>query len=617
MDLRTVAMSYLNVPRIHFAGNFQADPSTVNNNNANFDPTVQLKNEPANPDDPNNTSVYWNPFGTHNWMFANCMVRGVVDDRGQFHGQGADPLVGATVGSANPYPAKIVDLDPDNQAVSQIWGLRVTISIPNPGNDEKPLASVTGTMPPTAFCDLWSRAKNHKIGMPTMSASYHAVLQDIVWDNASASPVLAALQKLSPNALSIRFNLDSYQPDSNQSNFTYGRVVGTLGPYAVGEAPRSTPRRLAPIFSGQPSINSAYGPVGVAWDARRSVLILDLGNSVPCDGTPPTQGPSVPGAGWPIPPTSLGLSLGNVHSSMAHVKSGVEPADSDGDGATSLGTITFDTSMYLNRAGIVEVPVPAALVSRIQSAPLTLVDAKSRAPVGQEDAQGRYVDVDIPFFRFNPGDTGTVTLWATRFGMPWKGAQLDLALAPEVPASNGPQTNPLWLNNSPQSALRIAGPGGSPAGSITVTTDANGTATVGLAAGDPGTPRKYPDGQDGPDGQVYQVVGSWTSWGQIFLYPGAAINVLVFSGYPVPAQPNWNEHVGPILSNFARMYPYMKGIIDLGDYGTVTDPDNLAAIAKVLNLPVTDSHHMPVTRDLSGGKLATINRWIKNGTPQS
>ncbi len=35
-------MSYLDVPRLHFTGKFQADPSTVNNNDANFDPTARL-----------------------------------------------------------------------------------------------------------------------------------------------------------------------------------------------------------------------------------------------------------------------------------------------------------------------------------------------------------------------------------------------------------------------------------------------------------------------------------------------------------------------------------------------------------------------------------------------
>jgi hypothetical protein len=110
----------------------------------------------------------------------------------------------------------------------------------------------------------------------------------------------------------------------------------------------------------------------------------------------------------------------------------------------------------------------------------------------------------------------------------------------------------------------------------------------------------------------------------IFIFPGmgttnpaggAPINVLIFSGYQIPAQPNWTDHVGPILSNYARMYPYMKSIIDLGDYATVVQ--NAQAIQYVLNLPVSDPHHMPIVRDLSQAKLTMINNWFANGMPQS
>jgi hypothetical protein len=59
----------------------------------------------------------------------------------------------------------------------------------------------------------------------------------------------------------------------------------------------------------------------------------------------------------------------------------------------------------------------------------------------------------------------------------------------------------------------------------------------------------------------------------------------------------------------------MKGIIDLGDYATVVE--NQAAIQKVLNLPISDPHHMPVVRDLDASRLAIINQWFESGTPKS
>jgi len=625
-------MSYLNVPRLHFTGRFQADPSTVNNNDDNWNPATQLSD---NPEDPG--WVYWNPNGTHNWIITDCTVRGAATAAaGPFDSPLIDSVIGAHVRSTSTYPAKLVDLDPDDQCVSQIWGLQLEVAILDPTDATKTVASVAASLPPTAFGDLWNRAMNaKKTGMPTMCAAFQGVLQDVTWVNAAASPLLAALKAVSPDALSIRFNVDSYQSDANQSNFTFGRVVGTIGPAAANEAPRSTPRRLAPVsFTAgppAPSIFSTYGPAGAAWDAARNVLILDLGNCVPTNATPPAGQPSVPDAGWPIDARTLHVTIPGPSVSprpRPPVKSGLGALL--GLGAPSvIGSIDFTLATYLTYAGVVEVPVSTPLVSFLASQPLTLTDATNPStPIvaAREDLLGRYVDVDVPFFRFDPGDTGQVTLWATRFGQPWVGASLDVGLVPVVGApppggANGPgpsQNGGPWPNVWPTNALSLS--------SSTITTGTSGTGVLTLTASDPGTPRTYPApaAAPGPDGQVYWITGSWANWGMIFLFPGmgvtdppggAPINVLVFSKYTAPSNPTWDSDVGPILQTYARMFPYMMGIIDLGDYDTVKQ--NAQAIQHVLNLPRTDPHHMPVVRDLSQDKLAMINTWFKQGMVQS
>ncbi|HYJ07314.1 MAG TPA: hypothetical protein VEX43_19450 [Chthoniobacterales bacterium] len=641
-------MSYLNIPRLHFTGKFQADPSTLDNNDANWDPNIQLSN------DPNAVGwVYWNPNGTHNWKLLDCTVRGAANDQGQFTAPSSDPIIGARVLSSGQYPAKLVDLDPDNQCVSQIWGLEVQVSIADPTDPTKVLASVTGTLSTVvdgvpvaaaAFGDLWSRCANIPYtgaGMGTMCASFHGVLTGVVWANASVSPLLAALQSISPDTLSILFNLDSYQSDSNQSNFTFGRVVGTIGPALTGDAPRSTPRRLAPVtFStpppappSTPSIFSSYGPAGSAWDDQRGVLILDLGNCIPTDGTPPASGPSVPDLGWPIPTATLQLTIPGPSVSpnvrFAGLKSGL-PFRAAAGAPTVVGApFQFSLETYLTYAGIVELSVSSpSVVSLLQTQPLTLTDVtNSQMPVvaAQEDAQGRYVDVDVPFLRLNAKDVTQVTLWATQFGQPWNGASLQVQLQAPAAAANGnpiplnPPPPVTWKNSDPQGALCLNATtdpqDASCLNATNLTTGPDGTAILQLTAHDPGTPRTYPDKQPGPDGQIYWITGPWAAWGQIFLYPGAPINILVFSSYAMPAQPNWDEHVGPILSHFAHMYPYMKGIIDLGDYPTVQQ--NAGAIKHVLNLSINDPHYMPVVRDLSPDKLAMINQWFENGMPKS
>src|SRR5437868_3719910 len=107
-------MSYLDVPRLHFAGSFIAKPSTVNNDPKNFSPQVQ----PPVP----TSELNWNPNGNHAWQFLNCKVTTAVAASGQI----SDPVIGATVLSTDqPIVAKLVDLDTEQQLVSQIWGLQI------------------------------------------------------------------------------------------------------------------------------------------------------------------------------------------------------------------------------------------------------------------------------------------------------------------------------------------------------------------------------------------------------------------------------------------------------------------------------------------------------------
>lgn len=105
---------------------------------------------------------------------------------------------------------------------------------------------------------------------------------------------------------------------------------------------------------------------------------------------------------------------------------------------------------------------------------------------------------------------------------------------------------------------------------------------------------------------------------QLYLYAhdwnmdttGQPITVLVFVSTPGPSQPTWADDVSPIFQQYATLYPGMRQVLDLGDYGTVVG--NLPAFKTVMNLPTSDPSHMPVTRDLSPANLAMINAWFAN-----
>lgn len=648
-------MSYLNVPRLHFSGRFQADPSTVNNNDNNWDPTIAFteKSPTYLPGDPDNTelydnSVYWNPNGTHNWKLVECTVAGAANDGGVFTDSTKDAIIGASVKSVGKYPAKIVDLDPDNQAISQIWGLKICIAIVDPNEPGTSLASLTATLPATAFCDLWNRTTNvNQVNNGSMSASFQGLLKDLVWVNETASPLLTALRATTVGGqLSIRFTVDSYQSSANAESFMHGRLVGSIGPVLTGDAPRSTRRRLAPVqfwnapplipsnMGTTPSIFGTFGAANAVWDSARSVVVIDLGNTVPTNG----QG-TLPRGGWPVDSAKFQLMIPGPSVSpfvpSQRIKTGGLTVEC-GTPAV-LGTIEFTSATYLQQGGIVEVQVDSSLAPLLETQPLRLTDVTngdSPAPALAEDPQGRYADVDNSFARLNPNDSQSVTLWATKFGQPWQGASLKVTVQPPAAANNNPgapQPPPdapppqagteyaTWQVGTPSGIVTLASSpvttGSKGATTVQLTTGADGTATLQIAAGELGQPRMYRNGQLGPGGQVYFATGPWQDWGKIFLFSGAPINLLVFSSYQAPTAPTWEKDVGPILSLYARMYPYMKGIIDLSDYDTVVS--NSAAIRAVLNLPPDNPHHMPVVRDLPAAKLRMINQWFAQGMPKS
>jgi hypothetical protein len=110
-------MSYLIGPRLHFAGTFTADVSTENNYTTHF-------RDPLNPNDPG-----WNPGGTGSWDISGCTITSAVFKNGVVARSAADdPVVGATIIRLGR--ARLVDLDPEQQMVSQIWGLRLRLESP-------------------------------------------------------------------------------------------------------------------------------------------------------------------------------------------------------------------------------------------------------------------------------------------------------------------------------------------------------------------------------------------------------------------------------------------------------------------------------------------------------
>jgi len=108
-------MSYLNPLRLHFAGRFQANVSTVNNDpahfdNAAFEPGYQTPQGPGmHP--PNG---WFNPQGDAAWRLLGCTVNAAWSPSGAVIAP--DPVLGCIVADSDRRAAaKLVDLDSEQQ----------------------------------------------------------------------------------------------------------------------------------------------------------------------------------------------------------------------------------------------------------------------------------------------------------------------------------------------------------------------------------------------------------------------------------------------------------------------------------------------------------------------
>jgi hypothetical protein len=568
-------MSYLDRPRLCFAGKFIADPSTVNNTPQNYDPKVTA------------TNAGWNPGGTGQWQFLDCTVQAVYySDGTACTASSDDPIIGAAFMGANQNQiGKLVDLDPEQQMVSEIWGQNVQVGIFNLPN------SFRGKYQVAAFNDIWIRAVGSGAGGDApMGACYQSVITSLEWSDTINSKFLKELQALGLTRLSIKFNLDGINMNSGSPTFTQGRIVGTIGPafevepdhLILGRLLRSAPTTTSDPYDipaallTPPNAPIFFTPCKV--DSGHKKVTVDLGNSI---STTTPGGPMNPQLGTLV----LAALPPNASPSL-------------------IGEINYlDDDWYTTTAGIQEFALTDDQLKLIENNPLGIVQIASWGQINtliQENSIGAVIRAEKFVFRMNPGDEVEVQLFATVFGKP--AANQLITIIQDADSVNNMQTppNPASIPlGVPESALQI-----SPA---SVTTDESGRASFKLIASDPRNPRKFIDGQ---------VYGVRYIWGEkepegYNHNPTSFVSILVHNAYIYKDPPTWKRDVQPIFSQYAKLYPFMtNNVINLGDYRQVIQKSNLQAIRRVLSLPKDDPGYMQVTRDMSRDKTQMILKWI-------
>lgn len=381
-------MSYMDTPRIHFSGEFFSNPSTRNNDPANFNVGGGAPSD------------LWNANGLAWIYFQNCTIKRVLTTGGSVKTTTAqDGLVGGTVETTNvPAIAKLVDLDPDFQGGSQIWGAEMQINLASGGGFLK------GKLKAPTMRDLWfGRVPGQ--GMSGAGGIFQSVLTGVTWDTSSTSPVFAELRAASSSKLSIKFVLYAYDATPGSSSFCKGKVVGTIGPSSAGDqahflAARSLDQSGAAGFGAAP-----FKLVGTP----PGKVVIDLGNCVP--------------------ESAVGGSRMNHGQLKAQV---INPG---GAAPTFLGNLDYSTSHYEQTAGIEEITLTASQATLLANKPLGIWrDNPASQLVMSERPGGSYLDASEVVVRLNPGETKPLRLIGLQFGRVLSGQSIGLKLLRGAPA---------------------------------------------------------------------------------------------------------------------------------------------------------------------------------------
>jgi hypothetical protein len=612
-------MGYLDIPRIHFAGLFFAGPSTINNITTNYMPQVPIEK----PDGEFAPNALWYPTGVAQLFLHRCKILGAVNAAGGWVGSG-DPIIGAPMETPSPYTpvengrggvydiAKLVDLDPDQQGRSAVYGLRFRATLP--GN-----VSFGGAATAPELRELGPRIPL-KVGSFTAVGQWLATIGKPEWPASSnSSPILSAFQRACANGIAVELTVDLHwnNPKISQNGLTfcYGRVHGTMGPLRNGESAQilygrrmvavSAPSIAAPLrreavaaFTAaaatdppaqMPTWNTSYAASTPA--VNPSLLHVDLGMAIPLAVQAPTANP--PGVnGKPFVET--GITVGTLDS---------------GGNFTALanGAVSFtayyqllesmEKNCYLwTNSGVFTIPLAAGEAATLAANPLAV--AVGGNPVAAEVQSGIWVQIGEMVERMPlPGASAAVPIVITERGAPAPG-QTPPAAA--VQAIEWVKTGGQWQPTQTASTDLTASY--NPA-----TTGANGATTLKLATAVPDIALSQV--RAALDSRMYYILMNAPDDVSV-CDDYTPVSALVWRPFTPPASPTWANAIEPILGAYARLYPGMKDKVDIGDEATAKS--TALSILQRMALPISDPAYMPVTRDLAPAKVAMVVKFMKD-----
>jgi hypothetical protein len=661
-------MSYLDFPRLHFSGLFYTGPSTINNITQNYTPSVDLEAPPPAPPDQfdmSGNATGWNPMGVAQWWLEDCAVLSAVGIGGA-EVDASDAVIGAVVQSPSPKTpmsdgqggfydiAKMVDLDPDQQGRSALYGLRISVTLPNG-------AGLQGLMTVPEIRQLNTRIAIAQSSWGAM-CNWMGTLQDVQWSgDISGSSLLSALQAASAQGLAVKLTVDLHQNSpanvfTSGDMFCYGRVLGSIGPALAGELAQVVPGRClqkvtpaattaALTAAMQPGQRALQGrdrvvaqtmALGALRNARAAeaaavlpdpwnpafaivrqvgtqcLLSIDIGGSILLNATQDPNDPS-----------------GLISDGTFEVDSGITVGVLDGTNGSFVpftnGNIaispqyqalesTSKNCVLVKNSCVFTIPLTAADGNGYETNPLAI--QVNGTTVAAENPGGLWMDVSVSSQRIECGgdQSGQAQIMVRAFGNPVVGV--------EPPVTYVVQLFP-WIFEGGQWGNPPYPFPTSTDVSITIgQTDANGLADITTIVNVPDI--TLPGIRQPLYSQIYYIY-LYDNFGNIIgdgqpppplpNPPAATLSILLWNAFTAPANPTWETDISPVFTAYARLYPGMKSRLDISDEATVKGFAS-GILNNHMNVPIEDPAYMPVTRDLSPSKMAMIVAWLKQVAQQ-
>ena len=629
---RQADSSYLDVPRLHFTGQFRADVNTRNNENCNFD----LNNKLYPPEE-------WNFAGTEEFEFFNTNIISVIDKDGKENTN--SELLDAKIFSNEKKPfGKIVDLDVDFQ-ISSIYGLRF-------GLKHKGTVLFTGTWSPSPIVhDLWQKVKCSKVDPDLLhrrlSVQSTTKIVNIVWSDSTLISDFKAECKKSSDELHVSITLDSYSCDV----FTIGRVYGTIGitdskePLCVGGERKMEPVDFQGSFnfkedhpcSGYPQNNEKPWTYGAPFklDLNRKVLVVDLSNALP------TRFTSIDFERITAP-----LDLGDLHFGYI-IGNQVKPVGS---------SIPYLKSDMWKRSGVIEVSITDEDdIGNLQNSQLVVFIELSTADSPSSEsynillhggAKATILLKETQFFVRPMGyymtrlqhssqlvysqnsfmsNSHEFTLLVTKFGKPISDTSVTLTKAYNQYDDVAYPDNAVTYDKM----MKVTNKTGHVNYKFTLkeeipinrhyTKDPECVpkSTLDRVENSPNNNKYYVLPIDGQVYNFYYCVGDDCKLPKDDITFKALISILAFSTITyADDEPTWVDDVKSIFEQQHHLVYAMRNILDMSNFTEVTLPHNIELLKNVLSRDSkeafeTDPDYMPTTRNLSPVKRTMILKWLE------